>query len=248
MKALTKSSFILTYVLGITLWISIPAMSQGSSFSASTGKKAVLPILVCPDFELTGDTVANTWSKTGWTDLVQTNQTNSFRKTKVKIMYSATGIYSLFWCEDSSITATIQKDFADLYNEDVVEVFFWTDEKHPLYFEYELSPLNHELAILVPNDQGVFFGWAPWHYEGERMTRHKTTILKQGELTTGWVAECFIPYALLKPLGKVPPQKGTTWRANMYRLDYDHGQTRWSWQPIRKNFHDFTRFGTLLFN
>ena len=150
--------------------------------------------------------------------------------------------------EDPTITATLQKDFEDLYNEDVVEFFFWTDENHPLYFEYELSPLNHELAILVPNHQGVFFGWAPWHYEGERLTRHKTTILKSGDQTTGWVAECFIPYTLLKPLGNVPPKKGTTWIANMYRLDYDNDQTRWSWQPIRKNFHDYNRFGTILFD
>jgi hypothetical protein len=59
-----------------------------------------------------------------------------------------------------------------LYNEDVIEAFFWPDEKNPLYFEYELSPLNYELAILVPNNKGNFFGWRPWHYEGDRKTRH----------------------------------------------------------------------------
>ena len=248
MKPLFKSSIILVSVLGISLCIHYPLSSQANQFSTPTGKKAILHIAASLDFELTGDTAATAWSKTTWTDLVQTNQTNALRQTRVKIMYSTTGIYCLFWCEDPTITATLQKDFEDLYNEDVVEFFFWTDENHPLYFEYELSPLNHELAILVPNHQGVFFGWAPWHYEGECLTRHKTTILKSGDQTTGWVAECFIPYTLLKPLGNVPPKKGTTWRANMYRLDYDNDQTRWSWQPIRKNFHDYNRFGTILFD
>ena len=37
----------------------------------------------------------------------------------------------------------------DLWNEDVFEVFLWTDERYPVYFEYEISPLNHELPILA---------------------------------------------------------------------------------------------------
>jgi hypothetical protein len=60
----------------------------------------------------------------------------------------------------------MQGDFLDLWNEDVVEAFFWTDESNPIYFEYELSPLNYELPILVPNNKGKFLGWLPWHYEG----------------------------------------------------------------------------------
>ena len=48
-------------------------------------------------------------------------------------------------------------DNLDIYNEDVVEVFLWTDESTPLYFEYELSPLNYELPIIVPNNEGDFF-------------------------------------------------------------------------------------------
>ena len=39
---------------------------------------------------------------------------------------------------------------------DVFEVFLWTDEKQPIYFEYEISPLGYELPILVPNFGGKF--------------------------------------------------------------------------------------------
>ncbi len=60
--------------------------------------------------------------------------------------------------------------------------------------------------------------------------------------------EFFIPYALMKPLGNVPPTKGDKWRVNMYRLDYDNGNTRWTWQPIQKNFHDYKSFGTMIFD
>ena len=167
-------------------------------------------------------------------------------QTKLKLLYSDSGIYCLFKCDDKKITATLKGDFLDLYNEDVVEVFFWTDEKMPVYFEYELSPLNYELPILVPNNHGNFFGWRPWHYEGDRRTRHATRINGADEITS-WTAEFFIPFALLKPMQNVPPEKGTQWRANFYRIDYDSGTSEWSWQKTRTNFHDLERFGIILF-
>lgn len=213
-----------------------------------SGRKAILTIKSTPDFEVTADTNNNVWRNTPWMSMTQRNQNHKLKSTKIKLQYSTKGIYCLFWCEDDTITATPQEDFADLYNEDVVEIFFWTDERHPLYFEYELSPLNFELPILVPNDRGDFFGWRPWHYEGERKTRHAAKIYTHGQTTVGWAAEFFIPYALMKPLGNVPPTKGDKWRVNMYRLDYDNGNTRWTWQPIQKNFHDYKSFGTMIFD
>ena len=48
-------------------------------------------------------------------------------------------------------------DFLDLYNEDVVEVFLWPDESFPVYFEYEVSPLNYELPIIIPKLQRKIF-------------------------------------------------------------------------------------------
>ena len=140
--------------------------------------------------------------------------------------------------------------FSDLFNEDVVEAFFWTDEKVTVYFEYELSPFNFELPILVPNTKGYYLGWRPWHYENGRKTRHATHVYKNNNRITGWSAEFFVPYKLLKPLTNVPPVKGTRWRANFYRMDYDNNNrvSDWSWQLTRTDFHDYERFGTLLFN
>ena len=110
----------------------------------------------------------------------------------------------------------------DLWNEDVFEVFLWTDERYPVYFEYEISPLNHELPILIPNFGGQFLGWRPWHYERDRATRKATSIIggpkQSGAAIEGWRAEFFFPYALLRPLQNVPPKPGTHWRANFYRM------------------------------
>jgi len=199
------------------------------------------------DFDIDGKGTAEQWSKTDWVPLNPLNAELAY-DTRVKVLYSESGMYFLFQNEDEKITATLEEDNLDLYNEDVVEVFLWTDEQYPMYFEYELSPLNYQLPILIPKVGKDFMGWLPWHYEGDRVTRHLTHIQEEGDKITGWIAEFFIPYELLKPLNRVPPQTGTKWRANMYRIDYDKKQpVWWSWQPIVNNFHDHELFGTFEF-
>ena len=200
------------------------------------------------DFEITGDGTAVNWNQAEWLALPKRNANGPAYQTKMKILYSDSGIYCLYHCQDSILTSTLREDFSDLFNEDVVEAFFWTDEKVPLYFEYELSPFNYELPILVPNIRGNFLGWRPWHYEGNRKTRHAVFVVKNNNNIIAWTAEFFIPYHLLKPMTNIPPVKGTRWRANFYRIDYDYKAAGWSWQATRINFHDFERFGTLLFD
>jgi hypothetical protein len=217
-------------------------------YAQDSGKKnEVVIVKHTPDFELTGSGNAAAWKTTGWIPLVKRKGVLDYI-TRAKLLYSDSGIYGLFSCKDKKITASLKEDFADLWTEDVVEIFFWSDESIPLYFEYELSPLNYELSIMVPNLDGDFFGWKPWHYEGPRKTRHATKIIKDEKRNpTEWVAEFFIPYALLKPLQNVPPKKGMQWRMNMYRIDYDQENTSWSWQPVQKNFHDYKAFGVMRF-
>jgi hypothetical protein len=201
------------------------------------------------DFDITGDGSASNWNKTEWLKLLQRSGKVSY-KTDIKMLYSDSGIYCLYRCEDKKISATMKEDFLDIYDEDVVEAFFWTDESLPIYFEYELSPLNNELPILIPNLKGRFFGWRPWHYEGSRKTKHATHVIDNNDNNaTSWTAEFFIPYHLLNPMTNVPPQKGTRWRANFYRIDYDNGVSSWEWQPVRNDsFHDYEKFGTIEFN
>jgi len=199
------------------------------------------------DFELTGDGSAQAWKSTAWFPLSKFKGTANY-STQAKLLYSDNGVYGIFSSTDKKVTATLNEDFADLYKEDVVEVFFWPDESTALYFEYELSPLNYELPIIVPNHKGEFFGWAPWHYTGERKTRHATKVLKDAQgNTTSWIAEFFIPYKLLKPLQNVNPKPGTQWRANFYRIDYDEGYSSWLWHPVTTNFHDYEHFGIIRF-
>ncbi len=238
----TRNRLLCNVAVFLLLLLASPVMSQDTT----------LHIQPTEDFEVNGEGNHAAWKKTEWVALSLQHGPAHELLTQAKVLYSKTGMYFLMQCEDEKLTATLTEDFADLYNEDVVEVFLWTDEAQPLYLEYELSPLNYELPIIVPNREGTFFGWRPWHYEDERLTRHATSVQdgKKESMAkvSGWTAEFFIPYALLKPLGNVPPQAGTRWRGNLYRIDYDLDEPRyWQWQPTSGSFHEYQKFGTFVF-
>lgn len=174
-------------------------------------------------------------------------------KTEGRILYSETGLYVRADCEDRKLTATLQKDNEDLFNEDVIEVFIWPEESRRVYFEYEISPLGFELPLIIPNPHGRFMGWLPWHYEGDRKVKRFVRVhggtATPGAAVTGWTTEFFIPFALLLGIMDAAPSAGTRWRANFYRIDYDDGKkTHWAWAPLSiRTFHAPDEFGVLVF-
>ncbi len=232
----------------------------------SEDNNGVLKVKATADFTITGDGTSVNWKSTEWNYIPQ--RSNEALKnagwyispessniaalqynTYFKILYSANGIYLLYKCEDSVITATIKADNLNLYDEDVVEAFLMPDENTPHYFEYELSPLNYELPLLVLDNDGKNSGWLPFMYEGKRKVTHAIKINESNAADKRfvWTAEIFIPYNLLYSMKNIPPQKGTKWKANFYRIDYDGSPKYSSWQLTRNSFHDYKKFGTLVF-
>lgn len=204
------------------------------------------------DFEITGEGAAPAWQAASWEPLARRSADGHPYDAKVKVLYSERGLYVLMSGSDRKLTATMQEDFQDLWNEDVWEFFLWPDPRQTVYFEYEISPLGKELPILIPNFEQRFLGWRPWHYDGPRRIRKAVKATPgpaaSGTAASAWTAEVFVPYELLAPLGNVPPKPGATWRANFYRVDYDDGRTTsWHWSPVGKSFHEFEKFGTLQF-
>lgn len=213
-------------------------------------QQAVIKVKPTNDFTVTGNGSHASWNTAAWITLPQRNKQEPL-STKVKTLYSTTGIYFLFHCTDKRISATMQADFLDLWTEDVAEVFLWPDTLQPAYFEYEISPLNYELPILISNHQGDLVRWQPFHYDADRKTQHATAVQggekKSGASIKSWTAEFFIPFKLLRPLQNITPRPGTAWKANLYRVDYDKDETEWSWQLTGKSFHDISKFGYLVF-
>lgn len=239
--------FVVTTLLGVSA-----AADERQVAESSPAETPRLLVRRCADFTVNGLGDAEAWQTTNWVSMNRRPNGTHEYTTRFKILSSESGIYVLFDGTDRTLTATKQKDFLDLWKEDVFECFFWTNEADSVYFEYEISPLGYELPILVPNLGGQFLGWRPWHYEGSRKIQ-KQVSAADGENTSlaavsGWRAEVFIPFELLKPLRNVPPESGSQWRANFYRVDYDDDQsTAWDWARVGPSFHEFQKFGTLVF-
>ena len=248
-KALAVAAFAALLLFSLH---SFPARSEEQENKAPMKE---LIVKKTDDFEVDGTGANAAWQKAEWQPLGLATKNKLPYETKMKMLYSPKGLYTLVDCQDTKLNATKTRFLDDIYTEDVVEMFLWTDEKHPVYFEYEISPLNVELPIFVSNSGKGFMGWAPWHYEGDRRTRTATSVRggkkESGAKIEGWTAEYFIPFALLRGITNVPPEPGSYWRANVYRIDYDLGPkeaTQWAWNlDTGGNFHDFRKFGKIIF-
>lgn len=226
--------------------------SATPTYVSNPGEAAI--IRKSADFALSGDGSAVNWSRTDWIDLQPQSDNHSSYATKAKILYSNTGIYFLFFCQDDHLTATMQESLLDLWKEDVVEFFLWPDESERYYFEYEISPLNFELPLLIGNGPNGYSAWIPFHYGKTAGTKHQVSIKKRAKDQQegasdiySWTAEIFLPYTMLGLLNAVPPVSGTRWRGNLYRVDYDHGEANWSWKATQGNFHELDKFGVFQF-
>ncbi len=162
------------------------------------------------DFEVNGNGDHAAWKTVEWTPLQRRQADGHPYDTRFKVLYSPTGVYFLMEGTDRKLTATLTEDFAHLWTEDVFEVFLWPDERYPVYFEYEISPLNHELPILIPNFGGQFLGWRPWDYDKNRMTRKATSVTggakQSGAAIQGWRAEFVIPVRVVASAAERPAE------------------------------------------
>ena len=206
----------------------------------------------CSDFALTGNGNDPEWNKATWNALIKLDSGGENYKSRFKILYSATGIYLLFNGLDKKITTEYEQDFENLFRGDVFEAFFHTNPQIPMYLEYEINALNKELVLLIPNFNKKSYGWIPWHYSDQRLIKKMVSVSggkpEKNSPITEWSAELFFPYQIFQPLDRVPPASKTTWNANFYRLDYDHGKTvKYSWAPIERSFHEFEKYRMIQF-
>lgn len=205
------------------------------------------------DFKVSGAGKAKPWQKTEWLTIPPLEGKAPGYATRAKVLYSDTGLYFLFDCEDHKLVTTMTHDGDDLWRGDVVEVFLQPNPKYPVYYEYEISPLNYQLSLLIANNKGKFFGWLAWKDVAARAIQRATAVRggkkKSKAKVSGWTAEFFVPYELLRGMTGIPPKSGAVWRGNFYRIDYDSGKAvhfAWS-KPSKPNFHQYQRFGYLKF-
>lgn len=230
----------------------IPVDPSLKRTAPSTGP--VLQIQRCADFVLNGIGDEPAWQATAWSLLTKLDSGGRKYTTKCRMMYSTSGIYLSFTGDDDLITTRLYKDYENIFDGDVFEVFFHPDTARPVYFEYEINPLEKQLALSIARVGNKSLSWMPWNPDMPAMIRRKVHVNgssspKPGDAIHGWSAEIFFPYVVLGLLPDTPPKPGTRWDANFCRIDYDSGKMMlYSWSPnIQTSFHELGHYGTIEF-
>lgn len=208
----------------------------------------------CEDFVVDGKGTNTQWNNASWQKLIMMQKDGNPYSSKSKMLYSEKGVYVLFQGEDKAITTKDYKDFQNIYDGDVFEVFFHPDTSILKYFEYEVNHMDKELILILDRTAKRNTAWIPWQmeYDEHRQIKKAVSLVggvaKVGGKITSWSAEVFIPYTVLTLLPSMPPKSGTKWNALFGRIDYDTGkQIEYSTCPEAFGFHQLDKFKTIQF-
>jgi len=132
------------------LCLMAPAGDNQAAMAAQPPARPRLSVKPVEDFAVTGQGDHAAWQQAEWTPLRRRQPDGHPYDTRFKVLYSTTGLYFLMDGTDKTLTATMGEDFMDLWNEDVFEVFLWTDERYPVYFEYACKRITAECRSVRP--------------------------------------------------------------------------------------------------
>ncbi|MGQ0506454.1 MAG: carbohydrate-binding family 9-like protein [Myxococcaceae bacterium] len=169
-------------------------------------------------------------------------------RTTARIVRDDEGLYVAFDCEDPDVWGTLLTRDADIYNQEVVEVFLDANGDGRTYNELEVSPHNVIFDAYFPaRRQGMDL---TFDAKMETAVKVRGTLDNAGDRDEGWSVELKIPFAPLAEVPHRPPQSGDRWRFNLYRLEHldrknVEGQ---AFSPLFiGDFHHLPRFGWLVF-
>ncbi len=163
--------------------------------------------------------------------------------TRVRTLQDAGRWRILFEADAHAPWATLTARDAQLWTEEVVEVFIDPVGDGMGYFEVEINPLGAVVDLVLRRTAS---GWRKdfaWNVAGLASHARRTP--------EGWVAELSIPFNALGPEDVPPP--GARWRVNFLRIDRPDGpgserRELSAWSPTgMANFHRHERFGAVEF-
>ncbi|MFO0572614.1 MAG: carbohydrate-binding family 9-like protein [Polyangia bacterium] len=171
--------------------------------------------------------------------------------SSAKALWDSENLYVAFDFQDSDVWGTLDKHDDKLWTQEAAELFIDADGDQQTYVELQVSPRNVTFDSWLPayrqNDNA-------WDAPMKTAVQVSGTLDKRGDKDTGWTVEMQIPLAAVKgrlaQMKNVPPQPGTEWRANLFRMDLPSGKPQqasaWS-PPLLPDFHALSKFGTFVF-
>lgn len=170
---------------------------------------------------------------------------------QVKLLWDEQNLYIGFEFADSDVWGSFEKHDDKLWTQEAAEVFLDPDGDGKTYVELQVSPRNVTFDSWLPgyrqNDNA-------WDSGMQTAVQVQGTLNQRDDKDTGWTVEMRVPMSAvrgrLETVKGVPPQIGTEWRANFFRMDQENGkpQTASSWSPpLVGDFHALDKFGSLVF-
>ncbi|MDH7571801.1 MAG: carbohydrate-binding family 9-like protein [Armatimonadota bacterium] len=180
--------------------------------------------------------------------LTTTGETPRYATT-ARLLWDEGFLYVAFVCEDPDIWGTLTQRDDPLYKEEVVEVFLDEDADESDYYEFEVSPRNVVIDLLVEWRGARMWADPKWNCAGWRTAVHvEGTLDNRHDTDTRWSVEMAIPWAALANLPRRRLRAGDRMRLNLYRIDRAKDGDEYSaWSPtLGKSFHRPARFGHLV--
>lgn len=165
------------------------------------------------------------------------------RSTRVRLFWDETHLYFGFDCEDNDPQphATMTQRDANLWEEEVVEMFLSPSGELHTYAELEVNPRNALFDAIILNNGKRIQILRDWNLEN---IHHAVAFREEG-----WSVEVALPFDEFYTASHVPPLAGETWRMNLYRVERSDPTpelTSWS-RTFLYNFHNAKAFGILEF-
>jgi len=177
-------------------------------------------------------------------------QRGAKQKTLVRLLWDDEHLYVAYDCEDQDITAMFDQRDDPTYRDDAVEIFLNPKPQQSFYYGLEMNAR----AVLYD----YFYAFPQlllkrYDFTGVQLaTDLRGTLNARGDKDSEWSLELAIPWRNFEELGgKMPPQPGAVWTANINRWDGVEPDRRLSvWSDTgfdRPNPHNPARFGQIVF-
>ena len=166
------------------------------------------------------------------------------RATRVRLLWDDVNLYFGFDCDDDDPkpNAAMTNRDANLWEEEVVEMFLSPTGELHTYAELEVNPLNTLFDAMILNNGKRTQVLRDWDMEA---IRHAVAFRSDG-----WSVEVALPFDEFYTAPHTPPRVGDTWRMNLYRIERSDPKnpelTSWS-RTLVYNFHNSEAFGILQF-
>lgn len=170
--------------------------------------------------------------------------------TEARLLWDDENLYVAFLAEDANVSGAFFKDDEKLYTSNVVEIFLNPSRDSSRYDEIEVAPTNalFDASFSGGPRQGMDLSWSS---RARHAVHVDGTLNDPRDADRGWTVELAIPFAALTGMPKARPERGDTWKFNLYRLRQGPGQPGEGQAfspPMRGDFHALDRFATLRFD